>query len=121
MKIVAVRTIPLGGATHDHGWPGGTDPNVQYNTLVEVVSEDGLIGIGSCYTTRALVEGSLGGSADENRGLEVRLTGAEVDDLTALCFERAGSLRDRNRRRLLELRHVAGHQVCRRHVARKAK
>src|SRR5688500_14217306 len=59
MKIVAVRTIPLGGATHDHGWPGGTDPNVQYNTLVEVVSEDGLVGIGSCYTTRALVEGSL--------------------------------------------------------------
>jgi L-alanine-DL-glutamate epimerase-like enolase superfamily enzyme len=59
MKIVAVRTIPLGGATHDHGWPGGTDLNVQYNTLVEVVGEDGLVGIGSCYTTRALVEGSL--------------------------------------------------------------
>jgi len=59
MKITAVRTIPLGGATHDHGWPGGTDPNVQYNTLLEVVSEDGLVGIGSCYTTRALVEGSL--------------------------------------------------------------
>jgi len=59
MKIVSVKTIPLGGATHDHGWPGGTDPNVQYNTLVEVVSEDGIAGIGSCYTTRALVEGSL--------------------------------------------------------------
>src|SRR5207248_4389299 len=59
MKIAEVRTIPLGGATHDHGWPGGTDPNVQYNTLLEVVSEDGIVGIGSCYTTRALVEGSL--------------------------------------------------------------
>ena len=59
MKIVAVRTIPLGGATHDHGWPGGTDPNVQYNTLVEVESDAGICGIGSCYTTRALVEGSL--------------------------------------------------------------
>ena len=59
MKIAAVKTIPLGGATHDHGWPGGTDPNVQCNTLVEVVSEDGIVGIGSCYTTRALVEGSL--------------------------------------------------------------
>jgi L-alanine-DL-glutamate epimerase-like enolase superfamily enzyme len=59
MKIVSVRTIPLGGATHDHGWPGGTDPNVQYNTLIEVTSEDGIVGIGSCYTTRALVEGSL--------------------------------------------------------------
>jgi L-alanine-DL-glutamate epimerase-like enolase superfamily enzyme len=59
MKVTAVRTIPLGGATHDHGWPGGTDPNVQYNTLIEVTSEDGLVGVGSCYTTRALVEGSL--------------------------------------------------------------
>ena len=59
MKIASVKIIPLGGATHDHGWPGGTDPNVQYNTLVEVTSEDGIVGIGSCYTTRALVEGSL--------------------------------------------------------------
>ena len=33
MKIIAVRTIALAGATDDHGWPGGTDPNVQYNTL----------------------------------------------------------------------------------------
>ena len=53
MKIAAVRTIALAGATDDHGWPGGTDPNVQYNTLVEVVSDEGLVGLGSCYTTRA--------------------------------------------------------------------
>src|SRR4051812_2756741 len=59
MKIAEIRTISLGGATEDHGWPGGTDPNVQYNTLVEVRSDDGVCGIGSCYTTRALVEGSL--------------------------------------------------------------
>jgi len=59
MKISAVRTIALSGATDDHGWPGGTDPNVQYNTLVEVVSDEGLVGLGSCYTTRALVEGAL--------------------------------------------------------------
>ena len=59
MKITDVRTIALSGATHDHGWPGGTDPNVQYNTLLEVTSDDGIVGIGSCYTTRALVEASL--------------------------------------------------------------
>jgi D-galactarolactone cycloisomerase len=59
MLITEVRTIALGGATHDHGWPGGTDPNVQYNTLVEVVTDEGLAGIGSCYTTRGLVEASL--------------------------------------------------------------
>ncbi|MGH7134486.1 MAG: hypothetical protein ACREHD_02035, partial [Pirellulales bacterium] len=27
MKITEIRTIALRGATHDHGWPGGTDPN----------------------------------------------------------------------------------------------
>ncbi|REK06690.1 MAG: mandelate racemase/muconate lactonizing enzyme family protein [Planctomycetota bacterium] len=59
MKIAEIRTIALSGATDDHGWPGGTDPNVQYNTLVEVVSDEGLVGLGSCYTTRALVEGAL--------------------------------------------------------------
>jgi L-alanine-DL-glutamate epimerase-like enolase superfamily enzyme len=57
--IVEVRTIALRGATHDHGWPGGTDPNVQYNTLLEVQSDAGLAGIGSCYTTRPLVEAAL--------------------------------------------------------------
>jgi L-alanine-DL-glutamate epimerase-like enolase superfamily enzyme len=59
MKITAVRTISLSGVTDDHGWPGGTDPNVQYNTLGEITSDEGLTGLGSCYTTRPLVEASL--------------------------------------------------------------
>jgi D-galactarolactone cycloisomerase len=48
MKIADVRTIALRGATHDTGWPGGTDPNEQMNTLVEIRAGDGLSGIGSC-------------------------------------------------------------------------
>jgi L-alanine-DL-glutamate epimerase-like enolase superfamily enzyme len=59
MKITAVRTIALSGATHDHGWPGGTDPDEQKNTLLEVNTDEGITGIGSCYTSRALVEASL--------------------------------------------------------------
>ena len=59
MKITEVRTIALSGATHDHGWPGGTDPDEQKNTLLEVTTDEGLTGIGSCYTSRALVEASL--------------------------------------------------------------
>ena len=59
MKITEVRTIALSGATHDHGWPGGTDPDEQKNTLLEVRTDEGLTGIGSCYTSRALVEASL--------------------------------------------------------------
>jgi L-alanine-DL-glutamate epimerase-like enolase superfamily enzyme len=57
--IVEVRTVALGGATQDHGWPGGTPPETQYNTLVIVRSEGGATGIGSCYTTEALVRGAL--------------------------------------------------------------
>jgi L-alanine-DL-glutamate epimerase-like enolase superfamily enzyme len=59
MKITHVRTIPLRGATHDTGWPGGTDPNEQMNTLVEINTDEGLTGIGSCFTSRPFVEASL--------------------------------------------------------------
>lgn len=59
MKIADVRTIPLRGATHDTGWPGGTDPNEQMNTLVEIRTDEGLTGLGSCFTSLPFVEASL--------------------------------------------------------------
>lgn len=59
MTITDVRTIPLRGATHDTGWPGGTDPNEQMNTLVEIRTDAGLSGIGSCFTSLPFVEASL--------------------------------------------------------------
>jgi D-galactarolactone cycloisomerase len=59
MKITEVRTIPLRGATHDTGWPGGTDPDAQMNTLLEVRTDEGLAGVGSCFTSQALVEAAL--------------------------------------------------------------
>jgi L-alanine-DL-glutamate epimerase-like enolase superfamily enzyme len=59
MRITDVRTIPLAGATHDTGWPGGTAPEEQMNTLVEIGTDEGLVGIGSCFTSRPFVEASL--------------------------------------------------------------
>jgi L-alanine-DL-glutamate epimerase-like enolase superfamily enzyme len=59
MKITDVRTIPLSGATHDTGWPGGTDPNEQMNTLIEIHTDEGISGIGSCFTNRVFVEAAL--------------------------------------------------------------
>jgi D-galactarolactone cycloisomerase len=59
MKIVNVRTIALRGATHDTGWPGGTDPDEQMNTLLEIKTDEGLTGIGSCFNSAALIEASL--------------------------------------------------------------
>jgi L-alanine-DL-glutamate epimerase-like enolase superfamily enzyme len=59
MKIVDIRTIGLRGATHDTGWPGGTDPNEQMNTLLEIHTDEGLTGLGSCFTSLPFVEASL--------------------------------------------------------------
>ena len=59
MKITRVRTIPLRGATHDTGWPGGTDPDEQMNTLVEIHTDEGLTGLGSCFTSLPFVQASL--------------------------------------------------------------
>ena len=59
MKIIDVRAIPLRGHTHDTGWPGGTDPNEQMNTLVEIRTDEGPTGIGSCFTSLHFVEASL--------------------------------------------------------------
>src|SRR5207247_2843111 len=59
MKITGVRTIPLRGATHDTGWPGGTAPEEQMNTLVEIQTDEGLTGLGSCFTSRPFVQASL--------------------------------------------------------------
>jgi L-alanine-DL-glutamate epimerase-like enolase superfamily enzyme len=59
MKITGVKTIPLSGATQDTGWPGGTDVHEQMNTLVEISTDEGLSGLGSCFTSRPLVEASL--------------------------------------------------------------
>ena len=59
MKITDVRTIPLCGATQDTGWPGGTDPHLDMNTLIEIGTDSGLVGLGSCFTSQTLVEAGL--------------------------------------------------------------
>ena len=54
-----MRTIPLIGKTPDGGWAQGFDPNENLHTLVEVRTEEGLVGMGSCYTSQALVDASF--------------------------------------------------------------
>ena len=60
MKITDVRTIPLFGETPDTGWSQGTDPSENMHTLVEIETDSGLVGLGSCFTSQALVDGALG-------------------------------------------------------------
>ena len=59
MKITSVTTIALRGCTPDAGWPGGKDPNEDMNTLVVVGTDEGLTGLGSCFTSQVLVEAAL--------------------------------------------------------------
>jgi D-galactarolactone cycloisomerase len=59
MKITHIRTIPLLGETPDTGWAQGTDPRENLHTLLEVHTDEGLVGIGSCFTSTPLVEAAL--------------------------------------------------------------
>src|SRR5689334_4228284 len=45
MKIVDIRVTGLSGGTVDGGWPGGNKPEQDLNTLVEVVTDEGLLGV----------------------------------------------------------------------------
>jgi D-galactarolactone cycloisomerase len=55
MKIVDIRITGLTGGTVDGGWPQGNKPEEDLNTLVEVVTDEGLVGVGSCMTSKSLV------------------------------------------------------------------
>ena len=59
MKIVEVRAIPLLGRITETGWDQTLDQDQNSHTLIEVVSDSGLTGVGSVYTSLALVDGAL--------------------------------------------------------------
>ena len=59
MKILEIRVIGLTGGTVDGGWPQGNKPEEDLNTLVEVVTDEGLTGLGSAMTSKALVSAGV--------------------------------------------------------------
>jgi D-galactarolactone cycloisomerase len=59
MKIKKVRSIPLSGWTDDTGWDFKLDQAENQHTLIEITTDEGITGVGSVYTTRALVDGVL--------------------------------------------------------------
>jgi L-alanine-DL-glutamate epimerase-like enolase superfamily enzyme len=59
MKIVDIRVTGLSGGTVDGGWPGGNKPEQDLNTLVEVFSDEGVSGVGSAMTSKALVSAGV--------------------------------------------------------------
>src|SRR5436305_2080016 len=59
MKIADVRITGLSGGTVDGGWPGGMKPDEDLNTIVEVLTDEGLVGVGSAMTSKALVAAAV--------------------------------------------------------------
>jgi L-alanine-DL-glutamate epimerase-like enolase superfamily enzyme len=55
VKIVDVRLTGLSGGTVDGGWPQGNRPEEDLNTVVEVLTDEGLSGVGSAMTSKSLV------------------------------------------------------------------
>ncbi|MEE6165594.1 MULTISPECIES: mandelate racemase/muconate lactonizing enzyme family protein [unclassified Mycolicibacterium] len=59
MKIREIRAAGLRGGTPRGGWAEELTIDDSVHTLVAVHTDDGLVGIGSCFTRPDLVEGSL--------------------------------------------------------------
>src|SRR5262249_48006574 len=59
MKIVDVRCTGLAGGTVEGGWVDDLKPEDDIHTIVEVLTDEGLSGVGSTYTSKALVEAAL--------------------------------------------------------------
>lgn len=60
MKIEAIRLLPLRGATPDGGWDDkflNEDNNL--HTLIEVITDEGVTGLGSVFTSAILIEGAI--------------------------------------------------------------
>src|SRR6187200_421509 len=59
MKIVDVRLTGLSGGTVEGGWTEELTPEDDINTVVEVLTDEGLVGVGSAMTSKALVEAGV--------------------------------------------------------------
>lgn len=60
MRIRDVRVLPLLGPPPDEGWSARTGKETNLYTLIELLTEEGVTGLGSSYTSGPLVEAALG-------------------------------------------------------------
>jgi L-alanine-DL-glutamate epimerase-like enolase superfamily enzyme len=81
MKIVDIRCTGLAGGTVEGGWADELKPDDDVHTIVEVITDAGLIGIGSVFTSSALTRAAvqllkpfwIGERADEPSRVSERL------------------------------------------------
>ncbi len=58
-RIQSVEVIPLIGGTVDGGWPQGHGAEENLHTLLEIKTDEGITGVGSCFTSGVLVAGAV--------------------------------------------------------------
>ena len=68
MKITQIKITGLAGGTVEGGWADELKPEDDVHTIVEVLTDEGLTGVGSVFTSKALVEGARrrGGQAAQS-------------------------------------------------------
>ena len=59
MRIKEIRSAGLYGGTPEGGWSDELEQDDCVHTLIAVVTDEGLIGLGSVFTNHQLVEASL--------------------------------------------------------------
>jgi D-galactarolactone cycloisomerase len=59
MKIAEVRLTGLAGGTVEGGWADELKPQDDVHTIVEIVTDEGLSGVGSTFTSKALAAAAL--------------------------------------------------------------
>jgi L-alanine-DL-glutamate epimerase-like enolase superfamily enzyme len=59
MTIADIRLTGLSGGTVEGGWAEELVPDDNIHTLIEVVAADGRTGVGSAYTSLALIDGGV--------------------------------------------------------------
>src|SRR6516164_9865660 len=81
MKITELRITGLAGGTVEGGWADELKPEDDVHTIIEVLTDEELTGVGSVFTSKALVEGAvkllrqflIGERADEPMRVSERL------------------------------------------------
>ena len=59
MRIADIRLTGLSGGTVEGGWAEELAPEDNVHTIVEVIADSGLVGVGSVFTSRELVAGAV--------------------------------------------------------------
>ena len=59
MRIQEIHIHPLLGGTVDGGWPQDMEAEENLHALIALTTDDGVTGVGSCFTSGKLVDGSV--------------------------------------------------------------